>query len=434
MTPTVRHTAPAPRLKRALLLAVSATALAACQPLDMDLRGGFGSGKNGATLTTADAARNAVADRPKPDARGVISYPNYQVAVARRGDTLQSLATRVGANPEELARYNGIQTGDPLNAGEVVALPSRVAEPAGGPIQAPGVDVTALAGSAIDRAEAQQVQTSTLAPAQTGVEPIRHQVQRGETAYTIARLYNVSVRSLAEWNGLGKDFAVREGQYLLIPVILSDDSAAGEPLDATGGVISAPATPVVTESTTPEPVIEEPAVEQTAATEPPGSFTPAPAPPSASTPLPEEETTPVAKQEPTPAAETPDIGQEKAAAAANSGGKLAYPVTGAIVREYSKGKNDGIDIAASAGTSVKSAGSGTVAAITKDTNGVPIIVVKHDDGLLTVYSNVDGVSVEKGQSIARGQSLAKARADGSAVHFEVRKGFDSVDPMPYLDN
>ena len=44
-------------------------------------------------------------------------------------------------------------------------------------------------------------------------------MQRGETAYTIARLYNVSAKSLAEWNGLGPDLAVREGQYLLIPVV-----------------------------------------------------------------------------------------------------------------------------------------------------------------------------------------------------------------------
>ena len=47
---------------------------------------------------------------------------------------------------------------------------------------------------------------------------MRHQVKRGETAYTISRLYNVPVQSLAEWNGLGSDFAIREGQYLLIPV------------------------------------------------------------------------------------------------------------------------------------------------------------------------------------------------------------------------
>ncbi|MGR3312665.1 MAG: peptidoglycan DD-metalloendopeptidase family protein, partial [Roseovarius indicus] len=76
---------------------------------------------------------------------------------------------------------------------------------------------------------------------------------------------------------------------------------------------------------------------------------------------------------------------------------------------------------------------GTVAAITEDTNGIPIIVVKHPDNLLTVYSNVGGVAVSKGDSVSRGQKLAEIRSDGTAaVHFEVREGFDSVDPGPYL--
>ena len=64
---------------------------------------------------------------------------------------------------------------------------------------------------------------------------------------------------------------------------------------------------------------------------------------------------------------------------------------------------------------------------------MPIIVVKHDQNLLTVYSNVDKVRVSKGDQIARGGQLASIRTDGTAaLHFEVREGFDSVDPLPYL--
>ena len=47
---------------------------------------------------------------------------------------------------------------------------------------------------------------------------MRHKVERGETAFTIARLYNVPIKALAEWNGLGADFGIRSGQFLLIPV------------------------------------------------------------------------------------------------------------------------------------------------------------------------------------------------------------------------
>ncbi|MEQ9259846.1 MAG: peptidoglycan DD-metalloendopeptidase family protein [Roseovarius sp.] len=371
--------------------------------MDFDLRGNFGNAPS-----TAEAARSATAERPQPDARGIISYPSYQVAVARRGDTLSTLATRVGANVDELARFNGLQPGDTLRDGEIVALPGRVAEPVGGPLTPGSVDITSLAGAAIDAADSasgtSSVETSTLEPAApaprrqpegvSGVEPVRHKVARGETAYSIARLYNVSVRSLADWNGLGPEFTVREGQYLLIPVALP-----GEPQSAL----------------------------DPARTSLPGEGTQTPEPPSASQPLPDEET--IAASEPVETVAAPDLSEPAPA----SNARMSMPVQGDIIREYSKGRNDGIDIAASPGTAVRAAAGGTVAAITEDTNGVPIIVVKHPDNLLTVYSNVDNVAVRKGETVSRGAKLAEIRSDGTAaVHFEVREGFDSVDPMPYL--
>jgi len=108
-------------------------------------------------------------------------------------------------------------------------------------------------------------------------------------------------------------------------------------------------------------------------------------------------------------------------------------VAGKIIRGYVKKKNDGIDIAAAPGTPVKAAADGTVAAVTKDTAGTPIIVVRHADNLLTVYAGVDGVTLAKGAAVKRGQTIAKVRtADPAFLHFEVRKGVESVDPLPYL--
>lgn len=112
---------------------------------------------------------------------------------------------------------------------------------------------------------------------------------------------------------------------------------------------------------------------------------------------------------------------------------MVFPVDGSIIREYAKGKNEGINIKGKAGTEVKAADDGTVAAITKSADGVPIVVIRHDPELLTVYANVTDVSVKKGNQVTRGQSIAELRdGDEAYVHFEVRKGFDSVDPMPYL--
>ena len=111
---------------------------------------------------------------------------------------------------------------------------------------------------------------------------------------------------------------------------------------------------------------------------------------------------------------------------------MGYPVDGKIIRPYSRGKNNGVDIAAPAGTPVRAASDGKVAAITTDADNVRIVVVRHDSNLMTVYYNVDNVKVAKDASVKRGQAIAEIPAKDSFVHFEVRKGFDSVDPMPYL--
>ncbi|WP_397544608.1 peptidoglycan DD-metalloendopeptidase family protein [Roseovarius salis] len=382
--------------------------------MDFDLRGAFGNAPS-----TTEAARSATADRPAPDARGIISYPGYQVAVARRGDTVASVAARIGSDAGRLASFNGLEPQDQLRDGEILALPERVSEPEGGPITPGGVDIATLAGDAIDEAEADagtDVETTALEPAPSqrqpqgvsGVEPVRHKVERGETAYSIARLYDISVRSLADWNGLDSDFTVREGQYLLIPVALPD-----EPRSAL------------------KPGVEEAEAgddEETLTTTLPGEGTEVPEPPSASKPLPEDDTAPASEPVETTAA--PDLSEPEP----GTGARMSMPVRGDIIRDYQKGKNDGIDIAAAPGTPVTAAASGTVAAITEDTNGVPIIVVKHPDNLLTVYSNLANVSVSKGDSVGRGDKLAEIRGDGAAaVHFEVREGFDSVDPNPYLE-
>ncbi len=395
------------KMRLTLLAGSSALLLAACgnQPLDFDLRG-LGGG-----FSTADAATAPLAARPKPDNRGVISYPNYQVAVARRGDTLLDVAERVGIDAQRLAQYNGIEPDVALRKDEIIALPSRVAEPSpatgaigSGPIQP--VDISTLAGSAIDRAPATPgVETAALpaAPAtkaQTGKEPIRHKVERGETAYTIARLYGVPIKSLAEWNGLGSDFGIREGQFLLIPVPKQNPPKRNA----------------------------DPAPESVPL---PGSGSPTPTPPSATKPLPQNEPPAKSAEAADPQAPVADVGKPTKPAKAT---KMAIPVQGNIIRGYTKGKNEGINIKAAPGTAVKAADSGTVAAVTQTAEGVPIVVVRHADNILTVYANVTAVSVKKDDPIKRGQQIAKLRDGNDAyVHFEVRKGFDSVDPAPFIN-
>lgn len=128
---------------------------------------------------------------------------------------------------------------------------------------------------------------------------------------------------------------------------------------------------------------------------------------------------------------TPNLGKNQTK---SSGGQLGYPAQGKIIREYSKGRNDGIDIQASAGAPIMAAAAGTVANVSQTTDKVTIIVIKHPNDLLTVYANATGVKVKEGQSVTRGQTIAAIPGGNTNyVHFEVRKGFDSQDPVKYLN-
>ena len=128
------------------------------------------------------------------------------------------------------------------------------------------------------------------------------------------------------------------------------------------------------------------------------------------------------------------------------------PVDGEIVKEYAKDNliysntlqewttHLGIDIKADKTTVVKSAEAGKVKSIKNDPRYGLTIVIEHDNGYQTVYSNllssefvVEGEKVEKGQSIGTvGNTAAFEIADEAHLHFEILKDSIQVDPNKYL--
>lgn len=383
-----------------LLAGAAVLALAACDGgFDWDLR----QPEN--AMSTRDAALQADGTRPDPDDRGVITYPNYQVAVARRGDTVGDMAARLGLDADTLASHNALRPDTDLRPGEVLSLPRRV-DPGAAPGTQP-TDIGTIATSAIDRAETGR----PAAPAAgEDAEPLRHRVERGESAFSIARLYDISPRALAEWNGLDSDMTVREGQILMVPVA-ADRSERRAPADAPS---------------------------------PPGTGSPTPQPPSAARPVdaadddaeipasPDLARAPDPEPDPSDPQPDPDPQPEPEPEVSESG--FVMPVQGRIIRDFAPGRNEGIGIAADAGTPVRASAAGTVAAITRDTDEVPIMILRHPDDLLSVYANVADIAVERGDSVARGEVIAAVRdAETPFLHFEIRRGFESVDPMPYLD-
>ncbi|MEM8582438.1 MAG: peptidoglycan DD-metalloendopeptidase family protein [Pseudomonadota bacterium] len=368
---------------------VAALSVAGCDVagIDYDMRDDlFGSFSTSTGTVTAQP-------RPAPDGNGVISYDDYQVVVAQGGDTALSIGSRLGISGTELARFNGLNPDTQLRTGELLALPTRVVATPAAPVNG-STDIASIAGDAIERSElpSNPQASSTAQTGETGTQPLQHRVQTGETAYSIARLYGVSVRALADWNALGPDLAVRDNQVLMIPV--------GAPAESEDTRTAAVATTA------------------------PGQGSETPVPPSASQPLPPPEPAAVKP-------ESPSLDQFQTASSDTA--TFAMPVTGSIIRSYDKGRNDGIGIAADAGAPVRAANAGEVAAITRDTDQVPILVLRHSDNLLTVYANVGDIKVEKGDTVSRGEQIAAvAPGDPSFLHFEIREGIDSVDPLDYL--
>jgi lipoprotein NlpD len=362
------------------LLLAAGLGLAAC--------GIGGSNPTGDAPPPAAAPATATLPNATPDDRGVITYATYQVAVARPGDTIATVASRVGTTPDAIAGRNALPQDYILRSGEVLLLPDGVARPTEG-FSTDVVTTQPLDGAPATATAAAPATT----PFQNGqadplIDPVRHRVESGETAYSIARLYGVSVTALASWNGLGPDLAVRENQELLIPIVSDANRIVG-------------------------------ATDETQ----PGQATPVPAPPSAAAPLPADITAAV---EP----ESPNLG----ALRTPPGGRLAAPVSGTVSRPYNAASPNGIGFDVPSGTPVQAAAPGEVALISEALGGLgTIVLVRHRDDLITTYSTLSGVTVREGDRVDTGQVLGVvAERENPELQFDVFRGTTSVDPTPYI--
>jgi murein DD-endopeptidase MepM/ murein hydrolase activator NlpD len=65
------------------------------------------------------------------------------------------------------------------------------------------------------------------------------------------------------------------------------------------------------------------------------------------------------------------------------------------------------------------------------------VLIRHEDGLVTVYAHNGDLKVKRGDKVTRGQQIASSGMTGDAkspmLHFEVRKDSAPVDPTKFLD-
>jgi len=123
---------------------------------------------------------------------------------------------------------------------------------------------------------------------------------------------------------------------------------------------------------------------------------------------------------------------------------FVMPVKGKIISKYNpnneKQKNQGIDFQVSPGSPVFAAATGNVALITDNTeNFGKIVLIRHKNNLISIYGRVAKVLVKKNEVVTKGQkigSMAEKANDGknqTILHFELRRGTQSVNPENYLE-
>jgi lipoprotein NlpD len=194
-------------------------------------------------------------------------------------------------------------------------------------------------------------------------------VQKGDTLYSIALEHGHDYREVAQWNSLDDPGKIRVGQVLRVKA--------------------------------PEQAVVVGAGRQGNRVE--------------SRPLGAPEQKPVVKEEPRLEA-----------------GPLtfAWPVKGKLVAAFAEPRQKGIDIEGRSGDAVTAAAAGRVTYVGSGIPGLgKLVVIKHDQGYITVYAHNKDILVKEQQAVTRGQKIAEL---GDKLHFQIRKGAAAVDPMRYL--
>lgn len=95
--------------------------------------------------------------------------------------------------------------------------------------------------------------------------------------------------------------------------------------------------------------------------------------------------------------------------------------------------HQGVDLRANTGTPVKAASDGEVVYVGSKIKGYGrMVVLKHQQGFFTVYAHHSKNLVKTGQKVSEGEVIAYSGHSGHAIgahlHFELRRGAQSIDP------
>ena len=275
--------------------------------------------------------------------------------------------------------------------------------------------------------------------------PRRHVVERGDTVYGISRAYDVDMSQLTRLNDIEPPYEIAPGQVLVIPGRGREAAPTRTARSGDGATSSDGDSRQASASARQDPRDEEAGTAVASLPDAPAGTPAPPQPPSrktagtgaTQTATPAQDAAREADAQPAAAPQPKSVPRPPPRAEA----RFLWPVRGKVLSGFGPMEgglhNDGINIAAPAGTPVKSAENGVVAYVGNELRGFGnLLLIKHADGWVTAYAHTQEVLVSHGQKIKRGQIVARVGATGSVsqpqLHFEVRKRSKAKDPDKLL--
>lgn len=117
-------------------------------------------------------------------------------------------------------------------------------------------------------------------------------------------------------------------------------------------------------------------------------------------------------------------------------GRLPWPVTGRVLLAGRTRGSRGIRIRASLGSLVKSVAPGEVVYSDWVRGYGRMVILRHGEGIYTVYGGAGKVLVRRGEKVGPGQAIARVGTTGvlgdPALYFEIRRGSIPLEPMRWL--
>ena len=114
---------------------------------------------------------------------------------------------------------------------------------------------------------------------------------------------------------------------------------------------------------------------------------------------------------------------------------LSWPVNGKIIESFGR-YHDGVDIAATAGSPVKSAETGRILFARHYSGYGKLVIVNHGHHVYSLYGHMKTIRVREGQIVHKGELLGTAGGGGTNGHSSIFFGLthfgNPVNPLPYL--